>query len=107
MWIHHIERRSCDIEITLETPRFGDVKTLECVLRKAALRESNHSNRNNCASVNNAERSSRSEECFDIRTRHAEFGDFSCGFGFIELQYFLMLPLGMVNLEAHGMPLLT
>ena len=56
------------------------MSTVGYLLRKTAVREEIQSKRKNCASVSNVERVYRSEECFDIRLGHAEFGDCSAGF---------------------------
>ena len=60
VWIQDIGTRNCNTEVTLETPRSWRCQSCGVPAQK------NQPKRKNCAAVNKAERSWRSEECFNI-----------------------------------------
>ena len=64
-----------DLERPLcETPDGGDIRVMGYLPRKTANREWSQPKRKKCVAVNKAERSWRSEDGFDLRPGHAEFG---------------------------------
>ena len=85
IWIPDIGTRSCELEVDLDTARCF-LRAVGHLLRKAANREWNQPKRKKFVAVNRAERSWRSEGCFDVRHGDAEFGVGSAGFGLALIQ---------------------
>ena len=85
VWIQDIGTRNCNTEVTLETPR--SLRCQSC----GVPAQKNQPKRKNCAGVNKAERSWRSEhsrkKVGDLKSAltsdmEMQFGDFQAGFWF-------------------------
>ena len=84
VWIQDIGTRNCNTEVTLETPR-----SWKCQSSGVPAQE-NQPKRKNCAAVNKAERSWRSEECFNITHGDAVWRFPSWLLVFVLVHYFLV-----------------